>query len=228
MRYDPRFLRRLLIGLLFMHSGSTLLSQEVTSSIAIARVKYGGGGDWYNDPSAIPNLARFIRERTGVDMAGEEHRVALSDETLFNYPILFLTGHGRITLSDADAVRLKTYLMRGGFLIADDDYGLDASFREAMTKVFPGRSLVELPFSHEIYHIHFSFPGGLPKIHEHDGKPPQGLGMFDDDGRLMLFYVYESNLSDGWTDARVHGDPPERRNAALRMGANIVLYALTH
>lgn len=199
---------------------------EESSEWAIARVKYRGGGDWYNDPSAIPNLCRYLKTHAGIDVAEEEARVDLTDESLFSHPILFLTGHGRIQLTDEEASRLRLYLTRGGFLYADDDYGLDKSFREAMKKVFPGKAMKELPFSHGIYHIHYQFDNGLPKIHEHDEKPPQGFGIFDDDGRLMVFYTYETNLSDGWTDPQVHNDPPEKREAALRMGVNIMVWAL--
>ena len=225
IRYHSSFLFPLAVFSLSV----TLHSQtSLSSSFAIARLKYSGGGDWYNDPSAIPNMARFIKSQADIDISDEEVRLALSDEALFAHPILFMTGHGRVSFSDDDASRLRTYLLRGGFLIVDDDYGLDRSFREAMKKVFPGRQLTELPFSHDIYHSHFSFPDGLPKIHEHDNKPPQGFGLFDNDGRLMLFYVYESNLSDGWADASVHGDSQDKRIAALRMGMNIVIYALMH
>lgn len=194
----------------------------------IARVKYRGGGDWYNDPSAIPNLCRYLKTYTGIDVAEDEAKVSLTDETLFSYPILFLTGHGRILFSEEEIDRLRTYLLRGGFLYADDDYGMDKPFRESMKKVFPDRQLMELPFSHGIYHIHFRFNNGLPKIHEHDEKPPQGFGLFDDEGRLMVFYSYETNISDGWADPEVHNDPPEKREAALKMGSNIMVWALLH
>jgi hypothetical protein len=200
--------------------------QKESGSFMIARVKYSGGGDWYNDPSAIPNLCRFLRNETGIDVSIEEAKVSLLDERLFSHPILFLTGHGQISFSDEEADKLRIYLQNGGFLYTDDDYGLDAAFRNAMKKVFPDREFVELPFSHGIYRIHFIFEHGLPKIHEHDNKPPQGFGLFDDRGRLMVFYTYETNLSDGWADPMVHGDPPEKRRRALEMGANIIIWAL--
>ena len=203
-------------------------TRKESSSLMIARVKYRGGGDWYNDPSAIPNLCRYLKTYTGVDVAEDEAKVSLTDETLFSYPILFLTGHGRILFSEEEIDRLRTYLLRGGFLYADDDYGMDKHFRESMKKVFPDRQLRELPFSHGIYHIHFRFNNGLPKVHEHDEKPPQGFGLFDDEGRLMVFYSYESNISDGWADPEVHNDPPEKREAALKMGSNIMVWALLH
>ena len=196
--------------------------------LVMARVKYGGGGDWYNDPSAIPNLARFITANTRVEVAPAEAVVALTDETLFSYPVIFLTGHGRIVLSREEVERLRNYLLHGGFLYADDDYGMDSYFRQAMEAVFPDRALEEIPFSHPVYHIHFSFPKGPPKIHEHDNKAPRGFGIRDDGGRLMVYYTFESNLSDGWVDSRVHGDPPDIREKALKMGTNIILYAILH
>lgn len=207
---------------------SSLLSQQISESsgLTLARIKYGGGGDWYNDPSAIPNLSRFIKQHTNIDILEEEVKISLIDEKLFSFPILFLTGHGRIILTDRETERLRTYLLGGGFLYADDDYGMNTHFRAVMKKVFPGRLFEELPFSHGIYHIHFPFPNGLPKTHEHDNNPPQGFGMIDDSGRLMVFYTYETNLSDGWADPQVHNDPPEKREAALKMGVNIIIWAL--
>lgn len=213
------------MGSISFHSRAWAQQRKESSSPVIARVKYRGGGDWYNDPSAIPNLCRYLKIQTGVDVAEYEAKVSLMDETLFSYPILFLTGHGRISLSEEEVERLRTYLYRGGFLYADDDYGMDTFFKEVMRKVFPDKPLVELPFSHGIYHIHYSFDHGLPKIHEHDNNPPQGFGIFDDTGRMMVFYTYETNLSDGWADPMAHKDPPEKRDAALRMGVNIVLWA---
>ncbi len=193
----------------------------------VARLRYSGGGDWYNDPSAIPNLLRFMGEQTNVPVAKDQVVVSLMDEKLFSYPVLFLTGHGRISFSPQEVERLRTYLTRGGFLYADDDYGLDTFFRAEMAKVFPDKGFVELPFAHELYHIHFDFAQGLPKIHEHDGKPPQGFALFHE-GRMVVFYTYETNISDGWADPEVHGDPPEKRLEALQMGTNIMIYALTH
>jgi len=214
--------------LVFLSSFFEAKAQEGVSrgTWQIARVKYSGGGDWYNDPSAIPNLCRFLNKETGINVAEKEAQVSIMDEELFSYPILFLTGHGKINLDTAEMDRLRTYLLKGGFLYADDDYGMDTYFKEMMKALFPERSLVELPFQHQIYHIHFQFPNGLPKIHEHDKKPPQGLGIFDETGRLMVYYTYETNLSDGWADPNVHQDTPEKREAALQMGANIILWAL--
>lgn len=216
------------IWALYFLLGSGWVFPQSQGSWQIARVKYRGGGDWYNDPSCIPNLCRFLRENLRIDVALEEAQVDILDERLFSYPILFLTGHGRIAFSKEEASRLRTYLLRGGFLYADDDYGMDSYFREAMRQVFPEREFVELPFTHGIYHIRYAFPNGLPKIHEHDNKPPQGFGLFDDHGRLMVFYTFETNISDGWADPEVHHDPEEKRLQALQMGANIVIWALLH
>jgi len=201
---------------------------SASTDFMIARVKFRGGGDWYNDPSAIPNLAHFIRQNTSISIAETESQITLTDESLFTYPILFLTGHGQLSLNETEAERLRRYLLRGGFLYVDDDYGLDQDFKRALKKIFPDRELIELPFSHGIYKTPFRFQNGLPKIHEHDNKPPQGFGVFDDQRRLMIFYTYESNLSDGWADPRVHNDPQEKRVASLKMGTNIILWALMH
>jgi hypothetical protein len=199
-----------------------------SGTFSIGRLKYGGGGDWYNDPTAIPNLCRFLKKNTLVFAREEETKVDLKSNLLFECPILFMTGHGRIVLSTEEIERLRLYLLEGGFLYADDDYGMDTHFRSLMKKVFPDRELVELPFSHGIYSIQFVFSNGLPKIHEHDNKPPQGFGIFDAAGRMMVFYTYETNISDGWVDADVYNDPDEKREAALKMGANIVIWALLY
>lgn len=195
------------------------------SKLTIARVKYSGGGDWYNDPSVIPNLLAFLSRETGIEVASDEAKVSLTDEKLYSYPILYLTGHGRIRFSDLEARRLRDYLEHGGFLYADDDYGMDKYFRAEIKKVFPNLDLVELPFSHSIYHVHFEFPNGPPKIHEHYGGPPHAYGIFLN-GRMVVYYTYNTNISDGWADPDVHKDPPEIREAALKMGTNIVLWAL--
>lgn len=195
-------------------------------AFTIARVKYRGGGDWYNDPSIIPNLLAFLRQHTTMRTATEGKHVELLDEELFSYPIIFLTGHGQIHFSSEEARQLRLYLISGGFLYADDDYGMDKSFREEIRKVFPEKQFVELPFSHRVFHSHFNFPSGIPKIHEHDGGPGKTFGIFHE-GRLVVLYTWNTNISDGWADAEVHDDPPEIREQALRMGTNIVVYALT-
>jgi hypothetical protein len=194
----------------------------------IARIHYRGGGDWYADPVCLPNLCRFIRENTTLQISEEKSEMLLLDDRLFSFPLLFLTGHGRIFFSQEEAARLREYLLHGGFLYADDDYGMDSYFRSAMKTVFPNRELIELPFSHGIFNIHFSFPNGLPKIHEHNKKPPQGFGLFDENGRLMVFYSFETNISDGWADPPTYKDPEDKRQSAFRMGTNIVVWALTH
>lgn len=194
--------------------------------ITIARVKYRGG-DWYNDPSIIPNLTRAINERTTINADPNQHTITLQDTDLFSYPFIFLTGHGDIQLSDIEVECFRDYLLKGGFLYADDDYGMDEAFRREIGKVFPGLELVELPFSHPIYHCFYDFSTGPPKIHEHDNKPPRGYGLFYN-GRLVVYYTYESNISDGWADINVHKDPEEIREKAFKMGINIVVYAMSY
>lgn len=202
-----------------------VLAGNAIGQLQIARLKYSGGGDWYNDPDAIPNLCREIRRRTNIQVAEDEARVELTDEKLFNYPLLFMTGHGNVSFSDAEVSRLRRFLEAGGFLYADDDYGMDESFRREMRRVFPQNELVELPFDHPIYHQVYDFPNGLPKIHEHEEGAPHGYGIFIG-GRLAVFYTFNTNISDGWTTA--HNDPPEVREQAFRMGVNIVSFFLTN
>ncbi len=206
---------------------STAFAQASGSEFRIARVKYSGSGDWYNDPSAEVNLLKFFQQYTSLPVTPTFEYVDLKSENIFLYPVLFLTGHGGVKFTDAEVRNLRAYLQNGGFLYIDDDYGLDKDIRREMKKVFPDRDFVELPFSHPIYSIAFPFPQGPPKIHEHDGKPPQGFGIFYD-GRLCVYYTYECNPSDGWADPEVHGDPPDKREAALKFGVNILLWALTH
>ena len=202
-------------------------SGPVGGSFTIARLHYSGGGDWYANPSSLPNLLRFLQDNTRVDVELQEARVAIMDEELFSYPYIYMTGHGNVAFSAEEATRLRQYLESGGFLHADDNYGMDASFRREIAKVFPKKELVELPPSHGIFHCHYEFPNGLPKIHQHDGKRPQALGVFEGE-RLVVLYTYETDLGDGWEDPEVHRDPPEKRQAALQMGTNIVVWALTH
>lgn len=194
-------------------------------SLTVARLRYGGGGDWYANPSSIPNLLSAIRERTGLVTARREATVSLLDPGLRDHPLLYMTGHGEVRFTSDERAALRAYLDGGGFLHADDNYGLDASFRREMALVFPEAELVELPPSHPIFRVFYPFPEGLPKIHEHDGEPPQALGIVRG-GRLVVFYSHESDLGDGWEDPEVHGDPPELREQALRMGVNIFLFAL--
>jgi len=206
--------------------GARVAPEPAASPLVLARVKYGGGGDWYNDPSAEINLLRYVKAHTNIDVRPEYEYVDLASDNIFRYPLLFMTGHGTVNISEQEARRLRSFLDNGGFLYIDDDYGMDASIRKELKKVFPEQELTELPFSHPIYHSHFEFPNGLPKIHEHDGKPPRGYGLFSGN-RLCVFYTVETNPSDGWADPDVHHDPPEKREAALKIGTNIIVYALS-
>ena len=191
----------------------------------IARVRYGGGGDWYGDPSSIPNLLREFEARTGIPAARSEIVVELGDPGLFAHPFLYMTGHGNIKLTREQIEKLRAHLLAGGFLWADDCYGMDASFRKMAGELFPERELVLLPLAHPIYRGFYALEGP-PKIHEHDGKPPQGFGVLDGE-RIMIFYTHESDIGDGLEDADVHNDPPEKREQAIRMGVNVLYYALT-
>ena len=217
----------LLISLLALTDLSYSQQSRALSAFKIARLKYSGGGDWYNDASAEVNLLNFIRQQTGLDVDPRYEFVDIGSENFFSYPFVFITGHGNIVFNDTEVRRLKTYLENGGFLYVDDDYGIDKAFRREIKKVFPGQELVELPFSYGLYHCQFEFPNGPPKTHEHDGKPAQGFGLFHN-GRLVVYYTYETNPSDGWADPEVHNDPEPKRQEALRFGANIVIWALTH
>lgn len=207
--------------------GSTAVAQKSTSAVKLARLKYTGGGDWYNDPSSEVNLLKFIRENTNINVDPVYEYVDLSSDNVFSYPLLFLTGHGTVSFTDSEIRKLRAYVENGGFLYIDDDYGLDKSIRQAMKKVFPEQNFVELPFSHGLYSAHFVFSNGVPKTHEHDDKTPQGFGLFHN-GRLCVYYTYESNPSDAWADPEVHSDSPAKREEALKFGTNIVVWALTH
>jgi hypothetical protein len=198
-----------------------------SSAFTIARLKYNGGGDWYNDPNEEVNLLKFIGKNSLIDVVPNYVFVEIADDKLYSYPFIFMTGHGNIVFSESDVKRLRTYLENGGFLYADDDYGMDKAFRREIKKVFPEQELVELPFSFGLYHCQFDFPNGPPKTHEHDGKPPQGFGLFHN-GKLVVYYTYESNPSDGWNNPEVHGDTPEKHQEALKFGTNIVVWALSH
>jgi hypothetical protein len=197
-----------------------------TAPLAVAQLQYDGGGDWYANPSGLPNLVAAIRERTALPIAPAPARVRLTDATLWSYPFLYMTGHGNVLFSEEEVRLLRRYLQRGGFLHVDDNFGLDESFRREIRRVFPDRELQELPADHPVFHAFYRFPQGLPKIHEHEGKPPQAFGIFER-GRLVVFYSYESDLGNGWEDADKYDTPPELREAALRMGVNLFLYALS-
>ncbi|MEO0104277.1 MAG: DUF4159 domain-containing protein [candidate division WOR-3 bacterium] len=197
---------------------------SIIFNLTIARLKYEGGGDWYNDPEIIPNLAKEINRRTNVKVEEKEEIITLLSENLYQYPFIFMTGHGNINFSEKEAKNLRDYLLNGGFLYADDDYGMDTAFRREIKKVFPEKELVEIPINFPIFHIFYSF-NKLPKIHEHYEGPPKAFGIFHEK-RLVLFYTWNTNISDGWTDR--YNDPPEKREEAIRMGINIFLYALSH
>ncbi len=218
-------MKKILIYLLLMLTSPGLLpAQNDMSSFSLAVLKYRGGGDWYANPTSLPNLREFCIEHLGIAL-GEVKNVDVGSPDLFNYPFVHMTGHGNVVFSSKDMENLRSYLLGGGFLHIDDNYGMDMFIRPQLQKLFPDKELVEVPFDHPIYHQHFSFPDGLPKVHEHDGLPPQGFGIFHE-GRIVLFYSYESDLGNGWEDEEVHGDPYEIRLQALQMGANLVKYAL--
>ena len=182
----------------------------------IARIQYSGGGDWYADPSSLPNLIDFISDKTNIKIENSEYKIKLTSESLYGHTFLYLTGHGNIRFSDEEIGALRNHLLKGAFLHADDNYGMHDSFKREMKKVFPEKEWVELPIDHPIYSCYFNLPNGLPKIHEHDGKPPQGLGLFDNK-RLIVFFTYESDLGDGWEDSEVHNNPEVVRQSALQM-----------
>ena len=203
---------------------STFAQEQGT--FTIARLKYNGGGDWYNDPSAEVNLLNFIKRNTNIKVDARYRFVEISSEEIFSYPFLFVTGHGNVVFSEDEVERLQLYLENGGFLYIDDDYGLDNAIRREMKKLFPAKDFIELPFNYGLYNVFYNFENGPPKTHEHDKNPPQGFGIFVE-GRLAVYYTYESNPSDGWADAIVHNDPPEKREEALKFGTNIVVWALS-
>jgi hypothetical protein len=205
--------------------GLVLLQAVGSDSLTVARLQYDGGGDWYANPSSLSNLLTAVRERTGIPTARREAVVSPLDPALRDHPLLYMTGHGTVRFTPQERAALRAHLLDGGFLHADDNYGLDESIRRELAAIFPDRELVELPPDHPVYHVFYRFPEGLPKIHEHDGRPPMGYGIFHE-GRLVVFYSYESDLGDGWEDPDVHDDSPEVRERALRMGVNLVLYAL--
>lgn len=195
------------------------------SQLTIGRLHYDGGGDWYANPSSLPNLLSALGTRTTLPMAPREKVVTLTDADLWQVPYLYMTGHGNVHWSDAELAILRRFLQQGGFLHADDNYGMDESIRRELGRLFPDHPLIEVPLDHAIYHLVYDFPRGIPKIHEHDGKPAQGFGIFLD-GRLVVYYSYQSDLGDGWEDLEVHHDGPEKHEAALRMGVNLFLYAV--
>nr|WP_204345048.1 DUF4159 domain-containing protein [Psychroserpens algicola] len=220
MRYLLKTFRSLyIIVLCVMWFSSTTASAQ-----DLAIVKYKGGGDWYSNPTALPNLIAYCNDNIKTKMNTKPQVVEVGSIDIFQFPMLHMTGHGNVFFTDEDADNLRTYLVSGGFLHIDDNYGMEPYIKEELKKVFPNQELVELPKSHEIFNTAYKFPGGLPKIHEHDGKRPQALGIFEKD-RLVLLFTFESDLGDGWEDPEVHNDPEDVREKALKMGANIVKYA---
>ena len=216
-------MKRINLFLLFLTLISSLLCGQ---NFSIARIHYSGGGDWYSDPSSLPNLLKYLDENTLINVNHEEIRLKPTDQEFYNYPYLYITGHGNIRFSNEERNRIRKTLLRGSFLHADDNYGMNISFREEMRNIFPDRDFVEIPQKHPIFNSVFEFPNGLPKIHEHDGKPPQAFGIFDGK-RLMVLYTYECDLGDGWEDAEVHNNAEEIRIEALKMGVNIIYFTLT-
>lgn len=210
------------IILFVLLSNAFVLAQ---GSFQIALLKYGGGGDWYADPTALPNLIKYCNEQLNMNINPEPETVEVGSPEIFNYPFLHMTGHGNVVFTHQEAENLRNYLTAGGFLHIDDNYGMDKYIRPELKKLFPNSSLVELPFSHEIYKQKYTFKNGVPKIHEHDGLPAKGYGIFID-GRLALYYTFETDLSDGWEDGSVHNNPESVRQLALQMGANILQYVM--
>lgn len=200
-------------------------NNQIAGSFTMTRVQYSGGGDWYADPSSIPNLLEFVSNYTNIAVNMSENRAKIGSDNFFNSYYLYLTGHGNINFTDNEAQTLRNFLLNGGFLHADDNYGMDKAFRREMKKVFPDKEWVEIPANHQIFNIYYKFKNGLPKIHKHDGNRPQALALFDGD-KMIAIYTYESDLGDGWEDISVHGNDESKRQEALRMGTNIILYSL--
>ncbi len=218
-------MQRILYTLILLFT-AIIFSSFSDNSLKIALLKYNGGGDWYANETALPNLVQYCNDNLGTYISEDIGEIDASSPEIFNYAFLHMTGHGNVVFNDQEAENLRTYLLAGGFLHIDDNYGMDPYVRPALKKIFPENDLVELPFSHKIYHQKYEFNNGLPKIHEHDGKPSQGFGILHE-GRLVVFYSFESDLGDGWEDPEVHKDPQEVREAALQMGANIIQFVFT-
>lgn len=215
----------LTIILLFLHFEG-FAQRKGNFSFQIAKMKYGGGGDWYANKTSLPNLIEFCNRNLKTNINPEEAVVEPGSVELFQYPFIHLTGHGNVVFSQDEAQNIRKYLMAGGFLHLDDNFGMDKFIRREMKKVFPELDFVEIPFSHPVYHQKFNFANGLPKVHQHDGKPAQGFGLFYQ-GRLVCFYSFECDLGNGWEDQTIYNDPEEIRQLALKMGANLLMYATT-
>ncbi|MEE2858192.1 MAG: DUF4159 domain-containing protein [Candidatus Neomarinimicrobiota bacterium] len=204
---------------------SNILKASIPGAFSITRIQYDGGGDWYSDPSSIPNLLQYVKDNTNIKVNTQEKRGKIGDDIFNNSNYFYLTGHGNIKFNHNEAQMLRDQLLNGAFLHADDNYGMDKYFKREMKNVFPEKEWVELPLEHPIFNIYYKFPNGLPKIHEHDNKRPQALGLFNE-GKLMVLYTYESDLGDGWENPNIHGAPQELHEKALEIGTNIILYAL--
>ncbi len=204
-----------------------LIATLAFGQMQLARLHYTGGGDWYNDPEVLPNLAKYVNKELNTNFSLDEKVIKLTDSELPDYPFIYMTGHGNVKFSNREIENLREYLLNGGFLYCDDDYGLDKSFRKEIKRLFPNKELVELPQGHDFFKSYYNFPQGTPKIHEHDNKRPQTFAIFDDFGRLMLLYTYESNISDGWADYSTHQNSDQTRERALQFGTNILYYLLT-
>ncbi|MFN8415795.1 MAG: DUF4159 domain-containing protein [Cytophagaceae bacterium] len=214
-----------LVGILFF--SVLFFSSSIHSpSFKIAKLKYAGGGDWYANKTSLPNLIAYCNKYLNTNIFPNEDVVEVGSPTLFQYPFVHMTGHGNVVFSSTEAQNLRNYLIGGGFLHIDDNYGMDKYIRAELKKVFPESELIELPFTHPIYSMKYKFPNGLPKVHEHDGKRPQGFGILYE-GKLVIFYTYECDLGNGWEDQQIYNNPQDVREKALQMGANIVTYALT-
>jgi len=211
--------------IIFLITLACCLNISKSQTFSIARIHYNGGGDWYSDPSSIPNLLDYLTANTPVSAHRKEFQIKLTDDNISQHPFLYMTGHGNIRLSDDEVISLRSALMNGSFLHADDNYGMDESFRREIKKVFPNKDFVQLPKDHAIFNSYYKFENGLPKIHEHDKKPPQALALFEGE-KILVLYTYESDLGDGWEDASVHNDPQTLREAALKMGVNIIYFSL--
>ena len=215
---------RILFSLAFLFF--SVLASAQQAKVKIAKLKYNGGGDWYANKTALPNLATFCNENLKTNIDTQDAVVEIGNPSLFEYPFIYMTGHGNVVFSSQEAENLRNYLTAGGFLHIDDNYGLDQFVRLEMKKVFPELEFIELPHDHPVYNQKFKFDKGIPKIHEHDGKSPQGFGLIYE-SRLVCYYSYESDLGNGWEDQRIYNDPESVRLQALRMGANLISYAFT-
>ncbi len=217
-------MKKLVLFALLLLANAAFAQRGTAIKLRLGLLKYNGGGDWYANPTSLPNLAKFCNQNLGMNLDAENTHVDVGSVNLFDYAFVHITGHGNIQFNDQEAENLRAYLLGGGFLHIDDNYGLDEFIRPAMKKVFPELEFVELPFNHPIYHQKYQFTSGLPKIHEHDGKPPRGYGLIYQ-GRLISYYSYDCDLGDGWEDQTVHHDSEENRQKALQMGANIIRFA---